>query len=138
MNKKYFVDGCILMNYFMGRSGCEYAEMVLALSQQGKIECFTSSLVICTTAYLFEKYKVFAKKEIPNVINSLIDIVKVLPVTDKHISEAVYKSGIDFEDNVQISCAEEFCDAIITDNIKDFKNTTLPVQTPKEVIDIHS
>lgn len=122
------------MDYFMGRSGCESAEMVLALSQQGRIECFTSSLVICTTAYLFEKYKVFAKKEIPNVINSLLEVVKVLPVTDRHIGEAVCKSGNDFEDNVQISCAEEFCEAIITDNIKDFTGTSLPVFTPKEVI----
>lgn len=124
------------MDYFMGRPGAEYAETILALSQKGDIECMTSSVVLCTIAYLFEKYKVFAKKDIPEVIESLREVVKILPVTDEHISSAIDATGNDFEDNVETACAEDFCQVIITRNIKDFKGTKLRVYKPEDLIKI--
>ena len=85
-------------------------------------------------AYLFEKYKIFPKKEISKVIASLMDNVTILPVNENHIQLAIEKEAIDFEDNVQTACAEEMSDCIITDNKKHFKNSNIPVYTPKEFL----
>ncbi len=44
-----------------------------------------------------------------------------------------------FEDNIQIESAKQFhLDAIITRNIKDFKNSRIPAYTPEEFLNILS
>jgi len=117
---KVFLDCCALMDFFQGRENGEHVETILAIAQEGHLSCYTSSVVVCTLAYLFEKYKVASKKEIPNIIKSLTDIVTVLPVTSDDISSAIVRSTGDFEDAVECACAERFCDCIVTDNTKDF------------------
>lgn len=136
MTKKVFIDGCVLMDFFENRAGANLAETILALGERAEITCQTSSMLICTLAYLFEKLKIFPKKEISNVISSLADNVTILSVTENHIHLAIEKEGIDFEDNVQTACAEEFSDCIITVNKKHFKSSTIPVYTPKEFLTI--
>ena len=134
MIEKIFLDGCVLMDFFENRTGANYVESILALGERKEISCQTSSVLICTIAYLFEKYKIFPKKEISNVIASLMENVTILPVNKNHIQSAVEKKAIDFEDNVQTACAEEMSDCIITDNKKHFKNSMIPVYTPKEFL----
>jgi len=121
------------MDFFQGRENGEYIETILAMAQEGHLNCYTSGVVICTLAYLFEKYKVVAKKEIPDIIKFLTDIVTVLPVTSDDISSAIARFAGDFEDAVECACAESICDCIVTDNVKDFVAiSSIGVYSPKE------
>ena len=132
---KAFVDCCVLMDYFQGREGSEDAESILALAEKGAIECHTSSVIICTLAYLFEKHKVTSRTEIPQIIKSLTEIVSILSVNDDDISYAIDNSKGDFEDAVEISCANKVCDCIITNNISHFKKiSSLPVFSPGDFL----
>lgn len=136
MIENVFLDGCVLMDFFENRTGADLAETILALGEKSKISCNTSSVLICTLAYLFEKEKIFPKKEISKVISSLIENVNVLSVNEKHIQSAIEKEGSDFEDKVQTACAEEFCDCIITVNRKHFKDSAIPVYSPEEFLTV--
>jgi len=99
------------------------------------LNCCTSSVIICTLAYLFEKYKLAAKREIPDIIKSLTDIVTVLPVSSDDISSAIARSAGDFEDAVECACAERFCDCIVTDNTKDFAAiSVIGIYSPEEFV----
>lgn len=129
--KKIFLDACVLMDFFAGRNNCDAVEAILSLAERKKLECFTSGNIICTLAFLFEKYKVMPKKEIPKVISSLLDVVQILPVGKKEIDWAVENSSGDFEDAVECACAAPICDIIITDNIEDFKISEIQVSTPE-------
>lgn len=135
MNRqRVFIDCCVFMDFFQGRTDDNSGEKILALGQQGKIECYTSSLVICTLAYLFEKYKLVSRKEIPLVMKSLVQYINILPVESDDILKAIDFPSGDFEDDVEKSCAEKYCDCIITRNKKDFKNSDLKVFSPEEFI----
>lgn len=130
---KVFLDCCAFMDFFQGRENGEHIETILALAQEGRLNCYTSSVIICTLSYLFEKYKLAAKKEIPDILKSLTDIVTVLPVTSDDISSAIGRSVGDFEDAVECSCAERFCDCIVTDNTKDFASiSVIRIYSPEE------
>jgi len=128
--KKIFLDACALMDFFADRKNADAIEAVLALAETDKLDCFTSSNVICTLAYLFERHKVLPNKEIPKAIASICDIVQVLSVGQKEIDWAVGNSAGDFEDAVECACADTVCDIIITDNVKDFKISKIQVVTP--------
>ena len=57
----------------------------------------------------------------------------IIPLRSSTISEAVNKSGSNFEDQVQIVSAEAFkMDYIVTRNPERFRNSSIPVLTPCE------
>lgn len=122
------------MDFYLGREGADYTQTLLALSKRGLIKCFTSSNMMCTIAYLFEKTKALPKKEIPKEIFELSKLIDILDVSKEHILKATSMGGRDFEDNVQIACAEGRCDNIITDNIKDYINSAVPALSPEEFL----
>jgi len=130
---KVFLDCCALMDFFLGRESGDHIETILAIAQEGRLKCYTSSVIVCTLAYLFEKYKLASKKEIPDILKSLTDIVTVLPVTSDDISSAIVRSAGDFEDAVECACAERYCDCIVTDNTKDFAAiSAIEIYSPEE------
>lgn len=131
---RLFLDGCVLMDFYTARKGADDAETILALAERKVVECVTSSLVICTLTYLFEQYKILPKKDIPPAVDSLMKIVGVLPVGKEELESAVNSAGKDFEDNVEMACAEKGCDYIITDNVKHFLHSSKPVLTPSQFL----
>lgn len=70
-------------------------------------------------------------------MKSILKIVDLIAI-DKVIILKSLESGItDFEDSIQyFSAIENEIDYIITRNKKDFKNSKIPILTPKEYCDI--
>ena len=72
------------------------------------------------------------------MLKSLMGIFNVLPMNDMQIYVAVRNgSSPDFEDNLQIMCAEYGgCDLVITDNVSHFRDhTDIPVLSPDEFLE---
>lgn len=62
------------------------------------------------------------------------EVDKVVGVTADDTIKAVHMDG-DFEDNLLIeTCKTSFCDAVITNNKKDFKNKGILVMTPLDYL----
>ena len=82
-----------------------------------------------------------AKKQIPSgqvmaFLKKILDKWKILSVGDMDVWRAVRSSCPDFEDALQISCAEGYCDVIVTADKKHFEScTALPVFTPEEFME---
>lgn len=66
----------------------------------------------------------------------LIDKCKVLSMSDQVIYKALRNGSPDFEDALQVECADlECCDCIVTNNKDHFEDyTILPVFTPEEFL----
>ena len=68
-------------------------------------------------------------------IRHLLQVAKVCPVDDSILNAALDLPFADYEDAVQHCCATaEGLEGIVTRNIRDYKNATLPVFTPSEFI----
>lgn len=63
-------------------------------------------------------------------------LVKPFELNDKIIELALNDTSFkDFEDGIQYYTAlESQCDSIITRNLKDFRNSAIPVFSPKEYL----
>ena len=70
------------------------------------------------------------------LLNELSDITAIIDVTDEIIRQSLKSNFKDNEDAIQYHCALSIpeLDFIVTRNTKDFKNSALPVLTPKEAI----
>ncbi len=62
---------------------------------------------------------------------------KVIGIEADDAINALFDERKDYEDSLQIEAAKRnMLDAIITDDIKDYKDAGIPVFTPSEIVDI--
>jgi len=71
-------------------------------------------------------------------IGRILPFVDILPLTKDNLFKAASSDCPDFEDAALIACAEKnLCDIFLTSNTKHIKPfTTLPVQSPKEFVQL--
>ena len=75
----------------------------------------------------------------PMVIGSIMNIVKILTVTNDDVVNAFHVRARDFEDCLMATCAKSNkCDCIVTRNKKDFLTFGVTLYSPEELLDIFS
>ena len=135
--KKIFIDTNIVIDLLSRREPYyEEAAGLFSLADKKIIELSISSLTIANTSYtLLRRTNSITAKEI---LRKLRLIIKILPLDDKIIGIALNDNSFDdFEDGLQYFTAiENRQDLIITRNLKDFKNSALPVMTAKQFLEM--
>ena len=132
---RVLLDTNIVLDYLGANQGfTEDAEKVFDLAAKRKDIKLVSSSAITDILYVLrravkdrqlvrEKYESFRKK------------ISILSVTEKDIDTAFARDWKDFEDAVQMCCAERIkADYIITRNIKDFTASNIEVLEPIEFL----
>ncbi len=130
---RVFLDTNIILDLLLERDGFEDSIDLFSRQDEGKIQLSTSVLSMVNIAYVYRK-TVGHALAVSN-IKYLSALVEVLPMDGMMIQDAIYSKGKDFEDNLQLSCAEKGqCDALVTRNKKDFPagKSPVPVYTPAE------
>ena len=133
--RKVFFDTNIIVDLIADRQPfSKYAIEIFQKAEENYFQLFTSSHSIATTHYLLKKH--LEEKELRNVLSNLLDYLTVIAVDSDIIKKGLRSKYKDFEDSIQILCASsiENIDCIVTRNIKDFKNSEVPVFTPDEII----
>ena len=131
MRKNILVDLNVILDVLLERSGYQSSQVVLESSLH---TIFISGHIVTTFAYLLENAKV-PSEEIKRNIDWLLNTFIVVATTDKILNKALKSDIADFEDAV-IKQAAINCEAetIITRNVKDFAESTIPAVTPEEFI----
>ena len=133
--KKLFIDTNIVIDLLSRRVPFyEEAANLFSLADKKIIELSISSLTIANTSYiLLRQTNSTSAKEI---LRKLRLIINILPLDDKIIGIALNDNSFDdFEDGLQYFTAiENNQDLIITRNLKDFKNSDLPVMTARQFL----
>jgi predicted nucleic acid-binding protein len=135
---KVFLDTNVILDHALGRAFANEAQKILALSEQGKINCYISSGALYTLAYVLEK----AIKDIEIVREKLLlYLTLVNPVSNLpyNFEQAIFDEAFDdIEDAFQYYTAlQASCNFFVTVNIKDFKKgemKKLPVVKPDEYL----
>ena len=135
--KKLFIDTNILID-LLARREPYYDESAMLFSMADKkiIKLSISSLSIANTSYTLQRLMAATKAK--EVLRKLKLIVTILPLDDKVVGLALNEDSFkDFEDGLQYFTAiENNQDIIITRNLKDFKNSRLPVMTANQFIEM--
>lgn len=114
----------------------ENSYSILTLCENKKIKGFISASSITDLFYL--THKVFHNTELSyKAIGNVLDIVKVLTVTNDNVLTAFLKKAPDFEDCLLAVCAKaNKCDGIVTRNKKDFLSFGIKIYTPEELLEL--
>ncbi len=135
--KKLFIDTNIVIDLLSQREPFfEDSASLFSMADKKIIELSVSSLTIANTSYILLRQ--MSSNKAKTILRKLRLIVKILPLDDKIIGLALNDDTFsDFEDGLQhFSAIENNQDIIITRNLKDFKNSKLPVMTAKQFLKI--
>ncbi|MBV8390616.1 MAG: PIN domain-containing protein [Mucilaginibacter sp.] len=132
--KNIFIDSDILLDVFLNRyPHYESSADVLLLSDNRNYNCSTSVHALLNVHYIAKRS--FGEKNARNAIKSLTERLSVVTEDIKIVDDALASDFSDFEDAVQYyAAASNSADVIITRNIKDYKQSTIPVLTAEQFL----
>ena len=135
MASKLFIDSDVVIDFFTDREPfANPASELFNLSAQGELQLYLSAISINNIYYIVRKF--LGHKRAINVIEELIEMTNVTGTTRAEILQALKNDFKDFEDSVQYATALTISgiEAIITRNVKDYKNAAIAVFTPADYL----
>ena len=127
-----FIDTDVIVDFLTDRKpfSLESAK-IFSLIDQKKIKGCVSSLSFSNLYYVLRKFG--THKKVISSLQDLSELVDILKVDSDIVKSALASDFKDFEDSIQYFAAQEHknVDCIITRNIKDYKDSSLPVMTPE-------
>jgi len=131
--KNIFLDSDVILDVLLKRTGFYLpAANLLAAARINNLQLLTSSVVFVNVNYFLEK---FDRGNRVTLLKGLRSIISIVEVGGAVIDKALVSDLVDFEDAIQYYAAlSAKADLIITRNIKDYKNTTIPVLTAEQFL----
>ena len=127
-----FIDTDVIVDFLTDRKpfSLESAK-IFSLIDQKKIKGCVSSLSFSNLYYVLRKFG--THKKVISSLQDLSELVDILKVDSDIVKSALTSDFKDFEDSIQYFAAQEQkkVDCIISRNIKDYKDSSLPVMTPE-------
>ena len=133
--QKFFIDTNIIIDLLANREPhSKYATILFDSAEKGDVKLYTSSHSVATSYYLLKK--LIDDKELRVILFEITHFLEPLAVDLMIIKKALKSKVKDFEDAIQITTALTITDmnAIVTRNIKDFKDSEIKAITPDEAI----
>jgi len=133
-NPSILIDLNIILDVFQKRDPFFVASSgLLAAVESGRVTGYMASHSITTLYYLIQKGRSAADARA--IITNLLQFLKVLPVDQSTIEQALNLAYPDFEDAVQmITAVQNKMDCLITRNVKDYQPPLLPIMQPADFL----
>lgn len=132
--KNVFLDTNVLLDDILVREGTKSSKMILQLGVEKVIRICLSAITTINIAYIARK--AVSRERLYEVFSKYLNHFVILPDGDMDVYGSIRSGNPDFEDSMQLCCAESGrVDAIITNNKKHFAPyTDIPVYTPDEFL----
>ena len=134
---RVLLDTNILIDLIAQRpSFVKSAKAILGLCTDKKIDGCIAAHSVTNTFYILRND--LTADERRNVLTELCNLLTVVGIDRAKIISALANDNFtDVEDCLQTECAKEFsADYIVTRNVKDFQNSTIPAIAPDEFLKI--
>ena len=111
----------------------EFSARLLAVAETGKIQGWLAAHSVTTLFYLIAKDKSSDQARV--TLTNLLQFLKISPVNETTIEQALNLPYRNFEDAVQAASALQIhADFLVSRNIKDYQPAPLPVVQPAELL----
>jgi predicted nucleic acid-binding protein len=131
---RVLLDTDVVLDVMLAREpfATEAVEL-LDLSEQGAFEAHVSAITPLNIFYIARKAK--SAGDLRQAVQNLLLKVHVCTIDESILQDAFALPFGDYEDAVQHCCATASkLDAIVTRNLRDFKNATLPIFSPTDFL----
>jgi predicted nucleic acid-binding protein len=113
----------------------EFSAQLLAFAETGKVQGWLAAHSVTTLFYLISKDK--SPEEARVTLTSLLQFLRIAPVDQTTIEQALNLPYKDFEDAVQMIAALQVkADYLLTRNVRDYQPAPLDVVQPVELLAI--
>lgn len=131
---RILLDSDVVFDFLLERQPFfQAARELMFRNTNGEFEGYILSITPVNLFY--HGRKIMGATKIRQGIADLLRVVRVCPTTQASLIQALALPFTDFEDAVQhASAAENNLDAIVTRNLRDYKNATLPVFSPTDFL----
>jgi len=132
---KFMLDTNIIIDVLSQRDGYRESLQLVKYCELGVAEGFVSVITVTDVMYILRKH--IDPILVREAIQTLLLIVDVASVSKNDIIAGFNSEMKDYEDAVQVSCAERMkADYIVTRNVKDFEKSPVPAILPGTAINI--
>lgn len=132
---KCMIDTNIILDVFLGQEPFFTAsKKVLSLCESKKIHGFISASAATDLFYIVRK-RLSSTQKAYDALGHVLNIVKILTVTNDDVNTAFLARAKDFEDCLLATCARSNkCDAIITRDKEGFQAFQVTLYSPEELL----
>ncbi len=132
---KILIDTNIILDVLCNRKDfIEDSLKVFKYCEAHQITGYISALSVPNIVYIMRKE--LDQNKIREILTSLTAIFSVVDLRETDLMKAAELDFGDYEDAIQSICASRIkANYIVTRNIKDFKNSTIPAIKPSELFD---
>lgn len=133
---RVLLDNDVVLDYILKRppSAAE-AKGIFDCLAKTEFEAYVAPITFNNVFYVIRKAQ--SKTAAFQAVEKLIKILEVCVANKNVMQNALFSNFIDYEDAAQHACAEaENLDAIVTRNLSDYKNATIPVYSPPDFLDL--
>jgi predicted nucleic acid-binding protein len=130
------IDTNIILDVLLEREPFfEQSRNVLNLCESKDIYGFISASTATDIFYIIRK-ALGSTDEAYTALGHILNIVKVLTVTNDDVNQAFLQKSRDFEDCLLATCAKSNkCNGIVTRNKKDFLSFDITLYSPDEIVE---
>ena len=134
---KILIDTNVILDHFLERKPFSHAAtLIFAATEQGKLETYIGATTVTTVHYLVTKY--LGKKDGTSVIERLLRLFEIAPITRTILASALMLKFGDFEDAVLYEAAiHSGVQFIVTRDRKGFEKATISVYSAVEFVLAH-
>jgi len=135
--KKITIDLNVILDFLNKRNKHIQAAKIIKLCDENQIQGYICAHEITTLAYFLMKNYNNSNK-VTFVLNEILDMFKIIPITETILRKALNSNINDFEDAViEISSQENEIDYIVTRNLDDFKKSNIKSVSPSEFLALY-
>lgn len=127
-------DTCIIIDYLLKRKDLsEDAKKIIIPVVENTIYGFITVKSLMDIYYIIKKH-LHSETKTRDIINTILDSFVLLDSTRQDAIKALVSDCHDYEDALMIETAKSYnMDYIVTRNIKDYKNSSIPVMVPNKL-----
>lgn len=131
---KWLLDTNVLLDVLADREPwAEHAAQVLELVERDRATGYVAAHAVTTLYYLLATRR--DRETARRKTRLLLRLLETAPVDEDRLLQALDLPMSDYEDAVQVACAEKVgVDLIVTRNAADFGATDLEIRSPSEVL----
>ena len=128
---KVFVDTDVVLDLLAERIPFfHFSAVLFTFAEMKKLELYTSPLILANTFYILRKQ--LGNDGAKSALRKLRILLHVADSSESIIDKALNSDFSDFEDAIQYYTAlEHGISVILTRNLRDYKKTSVIVQTPE-------
>ena len=132
MKQTIFIDTDVVLDFLLDREPFStFASVVFSQSEANQIKAYISPLTISNCYYILRKLA--SHNKVIKNLQKLLLITNITTISKQDVVLALNSAFTDLEDALQhfSAISHTKVDVIITRNLKDYKNSEVPIMTPE-------